>query len=106
MEMCYLCVHSAQWGWFVERVGARELKQHTGSVIARLQRGERLLLTHRGTPIAVISPIDPEAVSELVEREAVRAETMGWLRASEGAFAFWDNEEDAEWDRVAAEPPR
>ena len=66
-----------------------ELKQHTGAVIARLQRGERLLLTHRGSPIAVISPID-------------QAESLGWLAASEPSFAFWENEDDAVWDRVAA----
>ena len=74
----------------MERVGASELKQHTGAVIARLQRGERLLLTHRGSPIAVISPID-------------QAEALGWLAVSEPSFAFWVNEDDAVWDRVAAE---
>lgn len=74
----------------MERVGASELKQHTRAVIARLQRGERLLLTHRGSPIAVISPVD-------------QAESLGWLAVSESSFAFWDNEDDAVWDRVPAE---
>ena len=84
----------------MERIAARELKQHTGEVIARLQRGERLLLTHRGSPIAVISPLDQRSVEQTVEREAHRAETLGWLALSEGAFAFWDNEDDAVWDQV------
>jgi prevent-host-death family protein len=87
----------------MQQVGARELKQHTGEVIARLQRGERLILTHRGSPIAVISPIDPDAMAELFEQEAARAESAGWLRASQGAFTFWDNPEDAVWDDVATE---
>jgi hypothetical protein len=26
---------------------------------------------------------------------------MGWLKASEETFAFWDNPEDAAWDDVA-----
>ncbi len=28
-------------------------------------------------------------------------ESMGWLAASEGAFSFWENEEDGVWDEVA-----
>jgi len=87
----------------MERVGARELKQHTGEVIARIQRGERLLLTHRGSPIAVISPIDREAVEETIAHEARRAESLGWLALSESAFGFWDNEDDSVWDKVGAE---
>jgi prevent-host-death family protein len=90
----------------MRRVGARELKQHTGAVISRLQQGERLLLTHRGNPIAVIAPLDQAAVTDLLEREAARVETAGWLQASEGAFDFWDNPEDAVWDQVDAEPNR
>jgi prevent-host-death family protein len=81
-------------------VGAKELKQHTGAVIERVRRGERLLLTHRGSPIAVISPIDQEDLLRLIEREAERAESFAWLRASEAAFAFWDNDQDAVWDQV------
>ena len=83
------------------RIGARELKQHTGDVIARLQQGERVLLTHRGSPLAVISPIDQEAVQRTVADEASKAEALGWLALSETAFDFWDNEEDAVWDAVA-----
>ena len=86
--------------WIMDRVGARELKQHTGEVIARIQRGERLLLTHRGTPIGVISPIDRSAVEATIGREADRAESLAWLALSESSLAFWDNEDDAAWDQV------
>lgn len=81
-------------------VGARELKQHTREVIERIRQGERLLLTHRGSPIAVIAPIDQRDLERRIEREAERAEAMAWLRASEAAFASWDNDEDAVWDQV------
>ena len=86
----------------VERVGARELKQHTGEIIERVRTGERVLITHRGEPVAVISPIDQEALREALASEAGRAEkeTLGWLAASEGAFSFWENEDDAVWDEV------
>jgi prevent-host-death family protein len=87
----------------VERVGARELKQHTGEIIERVRTGERMLITHRGEAVAVISPIDREAVAEALEAEAERAESesLTWLATSEEAFSFWDNEEDAIWDEVA-----
>ncbi len=87
----------------MERVGARELKQHTGEIIERVRMGERVLITYRGEAVAVISPIDREAVEEALISEAERAEreSLGWLAASEGAFSFWENEDDAVWDEVA-----
>jgi prevent-host-death family protein len=89
----------------MRRVGARELKQHTGAVIERVQRGERLLLTHRGSPIAIITPIDQDAFDELLNREAADTESLAWLKASETTFAFWENAEDAMWDHVEPQPP-
>lgn len=78
------------------RVGARELKQHTGEIIERVRKGERVVLTLRGNPVAVISPIDQDAMEKALDEEAKRSEkeTLGWLAASESAFDFWDNEED------------
>ncbi len=81
-------------------VGARELKQHTGEIIARVVDGEKLLLTVRGKPVAVISPIDQEAVDAAISREVERAEEEGWLAAAEGAFGFWDNTADSVWDQA------
>jgi prevent-host-death family protein len=85
-------------------VGARELKQHTGEIVERVRNGERVLLTLRGEPVAVISPVDRRVIEEAVEAEAERAEqeSLGWLAASEGSFSFWDNAEDEIWDEVAA----
>ena len=89
----------------MERVGARELKQHTGEILERVRMGERVLITHRGEAVAVISPIDREAVEEALISEAKRAEqeSLGRLAASEGAFSFWENEDDAVWDEIADE---
>lgn len=84
-------------------VGTRELKQHTGEIVERVRNGERVLLTLRGEPVAVISPVDRDAIEEAVQMEAAKAEkdTLGWLAASEESFSFWDNEEDEIWDEVA-----
>jgi prevent-host-death family protein len=74
------------------RVGARELKQHTGEIVERVRNGERILVTLRGEPVAVISPVDRQAIEQAVEAEAERAEreALGWLAASESSFSFWD----------------
>ena len=87
-------------------VGARELKQHTGEIVERVRNGERVILTMRGVPVAVISPLDGGAIQEAVEIEAHRAEreSLGWLAASESSFSFWDNEEDEVWDEEVEEP--
>ena len=92
----------------MRKVGTRELKQHTGEIIDSVRMGERILLTLRGEPVAVISPIDREAVEEAMNSEAERAEreSLGWLAASSSAFTFWENEEDEVWDEVAEEPGR
>lgn len=82
------------------RVGARELKQHTGEIIERVRKGERVVLTLRGDPVAVISPLDATALEKALDEEAQRAEreSLGWLAASKSAFDFWYNEEDGVWD--------
>lgn len=87
------------------RVGARELKQHTGEIIERVRSGERVVLTLRGSPVAVISPIDQDVLEEALKEETKRAEkeSLGWLAASESAFDFWENEEDEVWDTVGRE---
>ena len=87
------------------RVGARELKQHTGEIIERVRKGERVVLTLRGNPVAVISPLDAGALEDALGEEAVKAEreSLGWLAAGESSFGFWDNEEDEAWDTVAKE---
>jgi prevent-host-death family protein len=62
-------------------VGTRELKQHAGEIIERARSGERVLLTLKGEPVAVISPVARGVIEEAMELEAQRAktETLGWL---------------------------
>ncbi len=82
------------------KVGARELKQHTGEILERVRKGERIVLTHRGEAIALISPLDRDGLDRALAEEAERAEkeSLGWLALSEDAFSFWDNEDDEVWD--------
>ena len=89
-------------------VGTRELKQHTGEIVERVHNGERVILTLRGEPVAVISPLDGDAIREAVESEArrVERESLGWLAASESSLSFWDNEDDEIWDEEPVDTAR
>ena len=89
-------------------VGTRELKQHTGEIVERVRNGERVILTLRGEPVAVISPLDADAIRKAVESEArrVERESLGWLAASESSFSFWDNEDDEIWDEEPVDTAR
>jgi prevent-host-death family protein len=42
-------------------IGVRELKAQLSQQLKRVQRGSRLTITDRGKPIAVLSPIEPQA---------------------------------------------
>jgi prevent-host-death family protein len=48
-------------------VGIRDLKAHLSACLARVQAGERLTVTDRGRPIAMITPIDSPAVPVWVQ---------------------------------------
>jgi prevent-host-death family protein len=56
-------------------VTAKQLKQRTGEVIRRVKSGERLTVTYRGKPVAVIAPPTPEGTKTL---EALRSFDEAW----------------------------
>ena len=45
-------------------VTAKQLKQKTGDVIKRIKSGERLILTYRGKPLAIIKPATEQDIKE------------------------------------------
>ena len=69
-------------------VTAKQLKRRTGEIIKRLKAGERLTLTHRGKPVAVIAPF--------LSEEA---------RISPGLRPFEEAWEDIERELEKTEPP-
>jgi prevent-host-death family protein len=50
-------------------VGARELKTRLGKYLRRVQRGQRLVVTDRGRPVAELRPITAEAGVDAVLAE-------------------------------------
>jgi prevent-host-death family protein len=41
------------------QVGVRELRQNLSKYLRRVERGERLEVTERGRPVAVLAPLEP-----------------------------------------------
>lgn len=61
--MCYiLCV--------MERVGVRELRQNLSVYLRRVRRGEALMVTERGEPVATLRPVADR--DDLLTRLAAR----------------------------------
>lgn len=75
-------------------VGVRELRNKTGEVLSAVQRGDKVILTKRGKPFAALARLREEDIERLI------LEGRAWLKLSESAFDFWDNEDDEIWNKV------
>lgn len=75
-------------------VGVRELRNKTGEVLSAVQRGDKVILTKRGKPFAALARLREEEIERLI------LEGRAWLKLSESAFDFWDNEDDEIWNKV------
>jgi prevent-host-death family protein len=59
-------------------VGVRELRQRASELLRRVERGERIEITDRGRPVAILGPLPDDPLQRL--REA------GDLTAAEGGI--------------------
>lgn len=81
-------------------VTAKQLKQKTGEVIKRIKSGERITLTYRGKPLAVI---EPTTERDIEERNRVSDPVKAWQRiesalsSTSPEFKSW--REATEWIR-------
>lgn len=48
----------------MKTISMLEFRQASDRVLAQIRKGQRLLLTHRGKPVARIEPVRPEDVDE------------------------------------------
>ena len=64
-----------------DRVGIRELRQDLSRYLRRVRRGERLVVTERGRPLAVLSPWAEEGdvIDQLVAAGRMRRGAGGVL---------------------------
>lgn len=63
----------------MERIGVRQLQQNAASTLRRVRRGERIEITDRGRPVALLAPIDPTAPREALEASGRLARAEGDL---------------------------
>ena len=81
-------------------ITAKQLKQKTGDVIKRIKSGERLTLTYRGKPLAVIKPVTEKDVNKLNNlSDSVKAweRIESTLNSTKPEFKNW--REATEWVR-------
>jgi prevent-host-death family protein len=51
----------------MDRIGVRQLQQNASAAMRRVRRGERLEITDRGRPVAVLAPVDQGNVLDALE---------------------------------------
>lgn len=59
----------------MERIGIRELRNRVSEVIRRVHRGERILITSNGLPVAEIGPVTGhrmQTIEDLAEAGLIR----------------------------------
>ena len=81
-------------------VTAKQLKQKTGEMIKRVRLGERLTITYRGKPVAVLAPPvneDTEVLGKLRSFDEAWADIEKSLGKTKPEFKGW--EEATEWAR-------
>jgi prevent-host-death family protein len=65
-------------------VTAMDLRNHTGRVLQRVARGERVVVTRRGEPLAIVQPARKATRQRLMAKSvsAIIAEGVGLLAGS------------------------
>jgi prevent-host-death family protein len=62
-------------------IGVRELREHTSEVLRQVrEENAEYVITHQGRPVALIMPVNPEAVEEAMV-EASKANLVGGTEA-------------------------
>lgn len=64
-------------------VSHREMRNQSGEILRRVERGETVVVTNHGKPVAVMSPVVRSVLDELADRGQVRRAVHGAERLSE-----------------------
>jgi prevent-host-death family protein len=72
-------------------VSSKDLKNHTGEVLRRVRRGERVTVTNRGKPIATLVPYDEntEGKDTSLEYPTAWNEITNALHESVAPYGSW-----------------
>jgi len=63
----------------MDRIGVRQLQQNAAATVRRVRRGERIEVTDRGRPVAVIVPLTAGSVIDALEAAGRLAKAEGDL---------------------------
>jgi prevent-host-death family protein len=75
---------------YTKAITAKDLKNSTGEVVRSLRRGESILLTFRGKPLATLEPVSGDAARDVVPScDEAWAEIERQLTASRPRFRSW-----------------
>jgi len=83
----------------MKSISAKELKNQTGAVLRRVEHGEKVLITKRGTPCALVSPVEEKHLKPA----GLRVYGEAWqdiektLKAGKPRFKTW--QEAIRWTR-------
>ena len=65
----------------MQRVGSREFKNRLGRYLGAVRKGQTLLITDRGTPVAKVSPPEQDGDSQLTFSDVLKKlEAEGKIR--------------------------
>jgi prevent-host-death family protein len=81
-------------------VTAKQLKQNTGEIIKRVKSGERVTITYRGKPVAIMAPAgsgETRILRELKPFDEAWTDIEKTLGRTKPAFKGW--KEATEWAR-------
>jgi prevent-host-death family protein len=83
----------------MKSISAKELKNRTGDVLRRVGKGEKVLVTKRGKPCAVLSPVDKDQSfqSQLRPYQEAWDDILKTLRTTKARHKTW--EEALQWSR-------
>ena len=60
-------------------IGVRELRQQTSKLLRKLREEKtEYIITYQGKPIALLLPLDPEAVDQALVQLGKRGAAQGW----------------------------
>lgn len=83
----------------MQSISAKELKNRTGEVLRRVREGEKVLITKRGKPWAILSPVSEEEIPfpDLRPYKEAWADIEKTLSSSPPHYETW--EEAMQWTR-------
>jgi prevent-host-death family protein len=92
----------------VALIGVRELREHTAEVLRRV-RDEKAeyIITHRGRPVALLLPINADAVEEAMVQAGKAGVANGWqtyANLAKELRASWPEEQSSQ-DVLQESPP-